>query len=443
MVKGNLCTKPLRTSECDDENRLTAVTLEEDWRTTFVHDGVGRLRQRQERTWQFVDPPGIYVWGAQAGVYCVYDDKRVIQERDAASTPTVSYTRGLDLSGGLQGAGGIGGLLALSQLSTPDSQHFYYHSDGNGNVTCLITTNQLIAAGYLYDPFGNTLSISGPRAFVNRYRFSSKPAHDVSAACDFLYRWYVPALQKWSNRDPLGEAGAKNLHAFAYNNPLSQLDPMGLSSEIGLPAEVLAEAEAGISPEQIAQDFNIALTRVLAIIAASAAAKAVQEVSTTPKGMRRAKTRARRPRMRSVKWERGLNLSKGSSRSTKAGLTIRNPPPAEAWLPAARESRGGSTTGLATLRKLRETSKNRKTRLRFWRRLSMRPANAGTNPGHGSDERAKIQPNSRRASAHGGKGGTGRVHPKGKRWGFRRRSPPRHGGRLRTGALSPLLGVAL
>jgi RHS repeat-associated protein len=278
MVKGNLCTKPLRTSECDDENRLTAVTLEEDWRTTFVHDGVGRLRQRQERTWQFVDPPGIYVWGAQAGVYCVYDDKRVIQERDAASTPTVSYTRGLDLSGGLQGAGGIGGLLALSQLSTPDSQHFYYHSDGNGNVTCLITTNQLIAAGYLYDPFGNTLSISGPRAFVNRYRFSSKPAHDVSAACDFLYRWYVPALQKWSNRDPLGEAGAKNLHAFAYNNPLSQLDPMGLSSEIGLPAEVLAEAEAGISPEQIAQDFNIALTRVLAIIAASAAAKAVQEV---------------------------------------------------------------------------------------------------------------------------------------------------------------------
>src|ERR1043166_8142882 len=170
MVKGNLCTKPLRTSECDDENRLTAVTLEEDWRTTFVHDGVGRLRQRQERTWQFVDPPGIYVWGAQAGVYCVYDDKRVIQERHAASTPTVSYTRGLDLSGGLQGAARVGGLLALSQLSTPDSQHFYYHADGNGNITYMIDGSQAMVASYRYDAFGNTIDQSGSLAAANVYR---------------------------------------------------------------------------------------------------------------------------------------------------------------------------------------------------------------------------------------------------------------------------------
>jgi hypothetical protein len=37
---------------------------------------------------------------------------RVIQER--TTVPTVSYTRGSDLSGSLEGAGGIGGLLARS-----------------------------------------------------------------------------------------------------------------------------------------------------------------------------------------------------------------------------------------------------------------------------------------------------------------------------------------
>jgi len=42
----------------------------------------------------------------------IYDGFRVIQERDSNSIPTVSYTRGRDLSGRLQGAGGIGGLLA-------------------------------------------------------------------------------------------------------------------------------------------------------------------------------------------------------------------------------------------------------------------------------------------------------------------------------------------
>jgi hypothetical protein len=55
------------------------------------------------------------------------------------------------LSGTLQGAGGIGGLLAFSQLSTTNSQHFFYHADGNGNITCLTDTNQFVVAKYLYD----------------------------------------------------------------------------------------------------------------------------------------------------------------------------------------------------------------------------------------------------------------------------------------------------
>jgi hypothetical protein len=36
----------------------------------------------------------------------LYDGRRVIQERNSANTPTVTCTRGLDLSGSFEGEGG-------------------------------------------------------------------------------------------------------------------------------------------------------------------------------------------------------------------------------------------------------------------------------------------------------------------------------------------------
>jgi hypothetical protein len=38
----------------------------------------------------------------------------IVQERNAGHTPQVQYTRGLELSGTIEGAGGIGGLLMRS-----------------------------------------------------------------------------------------------------------------------------------------------------------------------------------------------------------------------------------------------------------------------------------------------------------------------------------------
>jgi hypothetical protein len=67
---------------------------------------------------------------------------RVIQERDGANNPLVSYTRGNDLSGSMEGAGGIGGLLARSSGYSAGNftPHNFYFADGNGNVTFLLIT---------------------------------------------------------------------------------------------------------------------------------------------------------------------------------------------------------------------------------------------------------------------------------------------------------------
>jgi len=178
---------------------------------------------------------------------------RVIQERDTNNTPTVSYTRGNDLSGTLEGAGGIGGLLGRSDGYSGGNwtDHNYYFADGNGNVTYLANSSQGLAASYRCDPFGNLISSSGTLASGNVYRFSSKEIHVNSGMYYYLYRFYDPNLQRWLSRDPLEEPGFKvmlaalvlptdslvslaalvaepNSYTFVDNTPISQVDYLGL-----------------------------------------------------------------------------------------------------------------------------------------------------------------------------------------------------------------------
>jgi RHS repeat-associated protein len=225
---GNLLSDGTRSFTYDDENQLTNVWVTNAWRSDFVYDGKMRRRIRREYTWSFG------AWLQTNEVRYIYDGNLVIQERDANNLPTVSYTRGRDLSGTLQGAGGIGGLLArtdhaLSTLNSPLSTAFY-HADGNGNVTCLINTNQAIVAKYLYDPFGNILSKNGLLADLNVYRFSSKEWHQNSGLIYYQYRLYDPNLQRFPNPDPLGFGGGLNFYAYASGNPVSYLDPFGLDA---------------------------------------------------------------------------------------------------------------------------------------------------------------------------------------------------------------------
>ena len=91
----------------------------------------------------------------------------------------------------------------------------------------LIDSSQVTVASYRYDPYGNTISYSGPLAEDNLYRFSSKMYHWTSATYYYGYRWYAPFLHRWLNRDPLEELGGINLYGFVANNPLNAFDPWG------------------------------------------------------------------------------------------------------------------------------------------------------------------------------------------------------------------------
>jgi RHS repeat-associated protein len=219
-LNGNLTSDGTRGFDYDDENQLIRVTVTNAWKSEFTYDGRLRRRIRKEFTWSSA-------WVQTNEVHYVYDGKVAIQERDANNLALTTYTRGNDLSGSLQWAGGIGGLLALSWPSVVNPQHYFYHADGNGNITALINSQQIVLAKYLYDPFGNILSTSGPLAQFNRYLFSSKECDQNSGLVYYLYRYYEPNLQRWLNRDPINEEGGINLYGYIGNNPVSGIDPDG------------------------------------------------------------------------------------------------------------------------------------------------------------------------------------------------------------------------
>jgi RHS repeat-associated protein len=225
-ANGNLTSDGQRAFDYDDENQLIRVIVTNAWKSEFVYDGQSRRRIRREYAWQNA------AWTQTNEVRYVYDGMLAVQKRDANNLPLVTYTRGSDLSGTFQGAGGIGGLLARtanSQLLTSDSSaHCYYHSDANGNVTFLIDGHQAMAARYLYDPYGNTLSLSGPLADANTMRFSSKEWQENSGLYYYGYRFYDPGSQRWLSRDPLTESGGPHPYAFVGNSPMNNTDALGL-----------------------------------------------------------------------------------------------------------------------------------------------------------------------------------------------------------------------
>jgi len=97
----------------------------------------------------------------------LYDGWAMIREE--STTTTNHYVYGLDLSGSMQGAGTIGGILTADLNGTTA----FYCYDANGNVTDLVDTNGSTVAHYEYDPFGNTTVKTGALADSNPFRLST------------------------------------------------------------------------------------------------------------------------------------------------------------------------------------------------------------------------------------------------------------------------------
>jgi len=228
--------------EWDAENRLIAVRKADDTLiATYVYDYMSR-RIRKTTTADAYQ-------GASDTSY-LYDGWNVVAEYSisGASTVTLSqaYTWGLDLSGSMQGAGGVGGLLCIHRAPGTDingdrtwTDTFYPTYDGNGNVSEYLDKNGAEAAHFEYDPFGRLASSTGsPEDFT--YRFSTKPQDYETGLFYYGYRYYDPVTGRWPSRDPIGENGGENLYAFVENAGVNMIDIFGLEGWMPHPGTGLA-----------------------------------------------------------------------------------------------------------------------------------------------------------------------------------------------------------
>ena len=254
---GNLTSDSLWTNVWNGENRRIVIErrsdapslskVKEAW--TLLADG--RWIERIVST-----NNGMSYYPSQTNRY-VWDNQVLLAVLDHTNGVVVSFLRGIDMSGSIQGAGGVGGVLAVKAGTSAqcdnmaNTTHFTCY-DGNGNVMALVNAaTGAESARYEYGPFAEPLRIIGPMAKLNPIRFSTQYHDDYTGDDKYLFRDLRDG--RWPNRDPIGEKSfltdliRRNPEAdedklyreslmpeylFVRNNPITWIDRFGLDADI-------------------------------------------------------------------------------------------------------------------------------------------------------------------------------------------------------------------
>jgi RHS repeat-associated protein len=207
---GNLTESGTATFAYDEADRMVSATTE-DHRIAFKYDGLGKR----------------VVVDAGAGsepVVVVYDGVLPLASYSAEGRLVYRLCRGLDLRSSRTGLGGVGGLLAVHDASGVRE----VISDQAGNIRLWIPQGGENPERIEYEPFGDLTSGDTPGP---RFGFSGRERFQAGGILDFGRRFYWPAHGRFLIRDPIEERGGANLYAYANNQPLTFVDPTGLSAE--------------------------------------------------------------------------------------------------------------------------------------------------------------------------------------------------------------------
>ena len=154
-LDGNLLTRDVFSYSYDAENRMIAAYSNSVCVVSNAYDYMSRR---------------VAKWTPSHTTTFVYDGWNVIAEHTHTQTHTLTnfYVWGKDLSGTTQGAGGVGGLLAVSM----GGQYYFPCHDANGNITAYVNESGSVVAEYAYDAFGDTIAKSGSMADAFAHRFT-------------------------------------------------------------------------------------------------------------------------------------------------------------------------------------------------------------------------------------------------------------------------------
>ncbi|WOO42584.1 RHS repeat-associated core domain-containing protein [Rubellicoccus peritrichatus] len=230
---GNLTQDGRWSYSWNAENRLieqdtlaSAVTAgAEDYRVTYQYDYLGRMFERVVYKDDVVESTERFIW----------DGYNQVAKVDGLGNLLQTYLWGLDLSGTLQDAGGVGGLLSVTDSTGTSDETFLAFYDGNGNIMGYADASDgSIAANFDYGPFGESLRESGDDVGKLDFRFSTKISDSITGIIHYELRDYNPESGRWLSRDPIEENGGLNLYGFVGNDGTNNVDILGLSITINI-----------------------------------------------------------------------------------------------------------------------------------------------------------------------------------------------------------------
>ena len=173
---------------------------------SFSYDALGR---RQAKT----------VGGVGTGY--VYDGANIVQELNgpALNNSVPANVRASYISGGID--------EVFAQLSGTGAgaKVVSYLRDALGSTVRLTdgAGNKLV--DYTYDPYGVTTADAAPN---NPFQYTGRE-NDGNGLYYYRARYYSPGMARFISSDPIGLGGGINTFGYVGGNPISKIDPGGLS----------------------------------------------------------------------------------------------------------------------------------------------------------------------------------------------------------------------
>jgi RHS repeat-associated protein len=218
---GNMVSYGDWTFTWNGENRIIAASNAAHV-VTYAYDHVGRLFAKTTFEASDLGTP-------ISDLRHIWDGFNIVRSATMSNDVVIVaeyYVWGLDLSGSLQGAGGVGGLLAVTVAGGDDPGHYVAAYDANGNITEYVDATGAIVAHREYGPFGETTALSGLMQNAFTHWWSTKPWDPITGFSEYAFRMYSPELGRWPSRDPIGDVAQRP------NLPLKRSEVLKLMSMI-------------------------------------------------------------------------------------------------------------------------------------------------------------------------------------------------------------------